>query len=186
MQMLNTVGFYGFWSYYLYSGDLETIRTVYPGVKRYMDVWQLGEDGLVVQRKGDWTWGDWGEHKDMAILYNGWYYLALKGQKLMAEAVGATEDIPAITARMQSIEANFNKTFWTGKEYRSPGYKDETDDRSHALAVISGLAKPEYYPAIREVLHTGICQSLHGEVCRGSAVCDALRGRCHCPSPKTL
>jgi hypothetical protein len=154
MQMLNTVGFYGFWNYYLYSGDLETIRTVYPGVKRYLDVWQLGEDGLVVQREGDWTWGDWGKHKDMAILYNSWYYLALKGQKLMAEAVGATGDIPAITARMQSIEANFNKTFWTGKEYRSPGYKDETDDRAHALAVISGLAKPEQYPAIREVLRT--------------------------------
>ncbi|VGO13608.1 hypothetical protein PDESU_02165 [Pontiella desulfatans] len=154
MQMLNSVGYFGFWTYYLYSGDLETIRTVYPGVKRYLEVWQIGDDGLVIPRKGGWTWGDWGKDKDMTILYNGWFYLALKGQKLMAEAVGETADIPVITARMKSIEANFNKTFWTGKEYRSPGYKGSTDDRAHALAVISGLAQPEQYPAILEVFRT--------------------------------
>lgn len=154
MQMLNSVGYFGFWTYYLYSGDLETIRTVYPRVKRYLEVWQLGEDGLVIPRKGGWTWGDWGKNKDMTILYNGWFYLALKGQKLMAEALGETADIPAIEARMKRIEANFNKTFWNGKEYRSPDYKDKTDDRAHALAVLSGLAKPEQYAAIREVFKT--------------------------------
>lgn len=154
MQMLNSVGYFGFWTYYLYSGDLETIREVYPRVKRYLAVWQIGDDGLVVPRKGGWTWGDWGKNKDMTILYNGWFYLALKGQKLMAEALGETADLPAITARMELIEANFNKTFWTGKEYRSPDYKGATDDRAHALAVVSGLAKPEQYPAIREVFLT--------------------------------
>lgn len=153
-QMLNSVGYFGFWNYYLYSGDLDTIRTVYPRVKRYLAVWKLGDDGLVVPRKGGWTWGDWGKNKDMTILYNGWFYLALKGQKLMAEALGETADIPEITARMKSIEENFNKTFWNGKEYRSPGYKDKTDDRAHALAVVSGLAKPEQYDAIREVFRT--------------------------------
>lgn len=154
MQMLNSVGYFGFWTYYLYSGDLETIREVYPRVKRYLAVWQIGDDGLVVPRKGGWTWGDWGKNKDMTILYNGWFYLALKGQKLMAEALGETADLPAITARMKLIEANFNKTFWTGKEYRSPDYKGATDDRAHALAVVSGLAKPEQYPAILEVFRT--------------------------------
>ncbi len=52
---------------------------------------------------------------------------------------------------MKSIEAHFNKTFWNGKEYRSPDYKGQTDDRAHALAVVSGLAHSEQYPAIREV-----------------------------------
>jgi hypothetical protein len=154
MQMLNSVGYYGIWTYYQYTGDIETIRTVYPRVKRYLSVWELGDDGLVIPRKGGWTWGDWGKNRDMTILYNGWFYLALKGQKLMAETLGKTADIPAITARMNSIEKNFNKTFWNGKEYRSPGYKDKTDDRAHALAVVSGLAKPEQYDAIREVFRT--------------------------------
>lgn len=160
MQMLNSVGYFGFWTYYLYSGDLETIRMVYPRVKRYIEVWQVGDDGLVIPRDVGvlWAdirvWADWGENKDLSILFNAWYYLALKGQKLMAEAVGETDDISEINVRMKSIEDNFNKTFWNGMEYRSPGYKEKTDDRAHALAVVSGLAKTEQYPAIREVFRT--------------------------------
>ncbi|VGO13007.1 hypothetical protein PDESU_01561 [Pontiella desulfatans] len=154
MQMLNAVGYFGFWTYYLYSGDLGTIRTAYPHVKRYMELWEIGNDGLVVQRPGEFTWGDWGENKDMAILYNGWFYLALKGQMLMAEALGETGDLPSISARMKSIEDHFNKTFWNGREYRSAEYTGETDDRGHALAVLSGLAKPEQYDAIRKVFRT--------------------------------
>ncbi len=170
MQMLNSVGYYGFWTYYLYTGDIETIRTVYPRVKRYLSVWKLGKDGLVVPRKGGWTWGDWGKHKDMTILFNGWFYLALKGQKLMAEAVGETGDIAGINARMQSIEQNFNKTFWNGKAYRSPGHKGQTDDRAHALAVLSGLAKPEQFEAIREVFRTQEYSSPYMEKYVGEAL----------------
>ena len=78
-QMLNSVGYFGFWTYYLYSGDLESIRTVYPRVKRYLAVWKLGDDD-VVPRKGGWTWGDWGKNKDMTILYNGWFYLCSRAE----------------------------------------------------------------------------------------------------------
>lgn len=154
MQMLNSVGFYGFWTYLLYSGDVETIKTVYPGVKKYINIWETGEDGLVKHRKGGWTWGDWGEDKDMTILYNGWYYLALKGLNEMAKATGNTDDQDAIKGKMKVIESNFNKTFWNGKEYRSPDYKGKTDDRAHALAVVSGLAGPDKYEAIRQVFKT--------------------------------
>ena len=154
MQMLNSVGYYGFWTYYQYTGDLDTLRAVYPAVKRYLSVWELGADGLVVPRRGDWLWGDWGQQKDMTILFNGWYYLSLKGQLNMAKALGATGDLPDIEARMFSIEEAFNATFWNGKEYRSPGYEGQTDDRVHALAVLSGLAKPEQYDAIRAVFQT--------------------------------
>ena len=154
MQMLNSVGYFGFWTYYQYTGDLETIRSVYPAVKRYLSLWKIGEDGLVIPRKGGWTWGDWGQNKDMPILFNTWFYLALRGQKLMAEALGETADLPEIEGRMKSIEENFNKTFWTGSEYRSPGYGGQTDDRGHALAVVSGLAGPDKYEAIRKVFAT--------------------------------
>lgn len=152
MQMLNSIGYYGFWTYYLYTGDIETLRTVYPGVKRYLSIWQIGEDGLVVPRGDSWT--DWGENRDTTVLYNGWYYLALKAQRKMALALGETGDLPDIEARMQSLDANFNRVFWTGTEYRSPDYKDQTDDRAQALAVLAGFAKPEQYEAIREVLRT--------------------------------
>jgi hypothetical protein len=163
MQMLNSVGYYGFWTYYLYSGDLETIRTVYPSVKRYLSIWEIGNNGLVLPRKGDWRWGDWGQNKDMTLLYNGWYYLALKGQLNMAEALREKNDVREIQTKMTRIEEAFNKTFWDGLEYRSPAYKRETDDRAQALAVVSGLAGPDQYDAIRKVLQTSYHSSPYME-----------------------
>ena len=154
MQMLNSVGYYGFWTYYWYSGDAETIRQVYPRVRDYLAVWKLGPDGLVVPRKGGWTWGDWGENKDMTIMFNVWYYLALRGQREMAQLSDHPDDLPEIDRKMKSIRDHFNTTFWTGTEYRSPGYKGKTDDRVHGLAVVAGLAEPSMYPAIRKVLAT--------------------------------
>lgn len=53
---------------------------------------------------------------------------------------------------MRSIERCFDTKFWTGSAYRSPGYKGETDDRSQAMAVVSGLASKDKYPALTKVL----------------------------------
>jgi hypothetical protein len=154
MQMLASVGRTGFWTYGLFSGDLETIKAVYPGVKRYLEIWGMQADGLVVPRRGAWEWGDWGKNIDMPILYNAWYHLALQGMRSMAVALHRDGDLPWIDARMTSIEAAFNKTFWTGNEYRSPGYQGLTDDRANALAVVAGLAKPGQFPALLEVFKT--------------------------------
>lgn len=65
MQMLASVGYYGFWNYYMGTGDTATIRYVYPKVKKYIRLWKTDSLGLVVPRKGGWTWGDWGDNKDM-------------------------------------------------------------------------------------------------------------------------
>lgn len=154
MQVLASVGRTGFWTYGLYSGDLATLRDLYPGVKRYLQVWQMQENGLVKPMRGGWEWGDWGDNIDMAVLYDVWYYIGLQGMREMAVALQHSEDLPWIDSRLKSIEESFNKTNWTGKEYRSPGYTGQTDDRANALAVVAGLAKPDQYPAITEVLRT--------------------------------
>ena len=153
LQMLNSVGEYGFWTYYFHSGDAATIREAYPHVRDYLSVWELGDDGLVTEREGGWQWIDWGEHKDQSILYNAWYYLALQGAVKMARLVGSPEYIPAYQQQMETIRENFNSAFWTGGAYRSPDYQGETDDRANAMAVVSGLADPAYYDAIRKVLN---------------------------------
>jgi hypothetical protein len=59
-QMLASVGKYGFWLYYFNTGDAETMRVVYPHVRDYLTVWKQDENGLVVHRKGEWDWSDWG------------------------------------------------------------------------------------------------------------------------------
>jgi alpha-L-rhamnosidase len=151
-QMLASVGKYGFWTYYLYTGDRQAIATVYPHVRAYLKIWQFDADGLVIHRKGDWDWEDWGTNIDAHILDSAWYHLALEAAVNMARVCGQEQDIPEWQARMKAIESEFNHRFWTGTEYRSPDYTGDTDDRANALAVVAGLAKPEQYTALRKVL----------------------------------
>ena len=151
LQMLASIGRTGFGTYGLYTGDTKTLRAVYPGVKRYLEIWSMQTNGLVVPVPGAWPWGDWGDNVDMTVLYNAWYYIGLQGMEQMALALGHQKDLPWIAGRKAAIEGAFNRTFWNGSEYRAPDYKDKTDDRANALAVVAGLAKPEQFPALLEV-----------------------------------
>lgn len=151
-QMLASVGHYGFWTYYLYTGDAATIREVYPAVRKYLNIWKLDGDGLVIHRKGDWDWHDWGKDIDAAVLDSAWYYTALRAAVEMARLCDAQDDLPEWNARMKAIEAGFNRKFWDGKEYRSPAYQGDTDDRANAMAVCAGLAGAKQFGALREVL----------------------------------
>lgn len=56
------------------------------------EVWQVDKSGLVIERDGDWSWGDWGENIDMGVLVNCWYYLALKAEKAFAIQLGKTAE----------------------------------------------------------------------------------------------
>ncbi len=151
LQMLASIGRQGFWTYGLYSGDKDTLRAVYPRVKRYMEIWDMQANGLVKEIPGAWPWGDWGDNVDMTVLYNAWYHLGLQGMESMASTLEIPDDLTWIKQRKTMIEGAFNKLFWNGKEYRTPAYKGLTDDRANALAVVAGLAKPDQYPALLEV-----------------------------------
>ncbi|MGB0322614.1 MAG: alpha-L-rhamnosidase C-terminal domain-containing protein, partial [Pseudohongiellaceae bacterium] len=151
-QMLASIGEFGFWTYYIYTGDRETIAHAYPAVRDYLSLWQLGPDGLVVHRPGGWDWGDWGDNKDRPVMLNCWYYMALSAAVDMAEICDEPEDADRYRSIKKSIKDNFNKTFWDGREYRSANYKGETDDRGHGLAVVAGLAEAHQWPAISQVL----------------------------------
>jgi hypothetical protein len=150
-QILAAVGYYGFWNYYLNTGDLAPIADLYDGVKKYLGIWKLDDQGTVIHRKGDWTWGDWGDDIDIELLDNEWYYLALKGMGLMAEALGKKQEAAGYRQMERRLKTAFNTRFWNRTAYRSPEYKKKTDDRAQALAVVSGLADEERYPALLEV-----------------------------------
>jgi len=162
-QMLASVGFYGFWHYYRYTGNAETIRTVYPAVRDYLSVWEHDDRGLVVHRAGEWDWTDWGDNKDVEVLENAWLHLALRGALEMAGLLGESEDAPRYQERMARIEESFNAAFWQGGFYRSPTHDGQTDDRANALAVVAGLALPEYRAAITEFLKTNMHASPYME-----------------------
>ena len=151
-QMLSSIGTYGFWNYYWHSGDKETLNKVYDRVGKYMALWKLKEDGMVQLRKGGWTWGDWGENKDMPLLFNTQYYMALDSYARMSDLLGKTAEADSTKAKMRQFKKDFNSVYWNGTAYRSTEYAGETDDRSQGLAVVSGLADKDKYEAIYEVL----------------------------------
>lgn len=162
-QMLASVGWYGFWTYYWNTGDRETLADAYPAVKRYLGVWRLDPDGLVQHRAGGWDWSDWGQDIDARVIENAWYALALRGAIEMARVADAGQDIPRYQERLASIRANFNRVLWNGEEYRSPDYTGATDDRANAMAVVAGLAEPGMREAIVNVLKRERHASLYME-----------------------
>ncbi len=151
-QSVTMVGYYGFWTYFINTGDTQTIADLYDGVRKYLAIWKFNDTGTVVFRSGDWTWGDWGENVDVALMYNPLYYLGLKGAYNMAVLLNKTADAEEYKKKMEILKPAFNKAYWNGKEYRSTNYTGLTDDRCQALAVVSGLADKDKYPAILEVL----------------------------------
>ncbi|TAE91045.1 MAG: hypothetical protein EAZ81_07810 [Verrucomicrobia bacterium] len=152
MQMLLSIGEKGFWNYYQQTGDREAIARSYAAISRYLALWNFDENGLAIHRAGGWDWGDWGENIDMPLMENALLYQAFRTAILMARLTGHEADVAGYEAKLQRIEASYQNIFWNGREYRSPGYTGQTDDRGHALAVIFGLAKPDQWPAIHEVL----------------------------------
>ena len=56
--MLASIGYFGF-GIILNTGDLKTIRDLYPKIQKYLDIWQKNNDGTITFRAGEWTWGDW-------------------------------------------------------------------------------------------------------------------------------
>ena len=105
-----------------------------------MELWKENETGVVSFRNVGWVWGDWGSERDMFLLINVWYYLALKGMYQMALELGYTNDADSYIRRMTSFKNAFNTHYWTGIAYRDSSYKGKTDDRVQALAVVAGLA----------------------------------------------
>ena len=163
MQMLASIGEQGFWNYYLQTGDREAIQKAYPAVKRYLSLWKIGQDGLVIHRAGGWDWADWGENIDAPVIENAWLYQALKAAIKMAKLTGHEGDVPGYEALRQSILKNYNRVLWQGTEYRSPGYTGLTDERGHGVAVVFGLAKPEQYPALLKVFQNSFHASPYME-----------------------
>ena len=153
LQMLASVGWYGFYTHYFYSGDSSFVAEIYDGMHRYLhEVWQTDADGITIVRHGDWSWGDWGSNIDLQVLTNCWYYLALKAEKEFALMLGKREDAAQCQQMMEKMKRSFDRRFWNGAAYRSPSYTKATDDRAQAMAVVSGLAGREKYPVLTKLL----------------------------------
>ncbi|MEE1139344.1 MAG: alpha-L-rhamnosidase C-terminal domain-containing protein [Acutalibacteraceae bacterium] len=143
-------GVCGFWTYYMYTGDVEFIKSVYGAAVEYVNLWNMQENGLVEHRSGSWDWQDWGNKIDVAPLENAWYYYALSSVKKMADVLDDGNTATELESRMKSLYSAY-QTLWTGEGYKcfeNEGY----DDRGNAVAVLSGICPEENYGAIKEIL----------------------------------
>ena len=154
MQMLASVGKYGFWNYFVYTGDTLLMKKAFPAVKKYLSLWNLDEKNLVIHRTGGWDWMDWGTDIDCRVLENAWYSLALESLRNMAILLGENMVAKECEGKMSKIKSAVNKNFWTGTLYRDPFYNGRTDDRSNALAVLAGFASDEQWKSIRSYLNS--------------------------------
>ncbi len=143
-------GVCGFWTYYMYTGDTEYVKTVYPYAVDYVNLWNMQANGLVEHRSGSWDWQDWGERIDVEPLENAWYYYALSCVKNMAQLLGDEKTASEFDSRMKSLYTAY-QTLWTGEGYKSKD-NDGYDDRGNAVAVLSGLCPEENYGAIRNII----------------------------------
>lgn len=141
-QHLEFLGDYGLWFYYLQTGDLESLRTVYEQTKTFLfDTYKFGNRN---------TWFDWGkENKDTAVIETCFYYDCLGTLKKMAVATGHEADVADIDQRLAAIRGSFDELYWKGSYYMS-SQVTEPDDRANAMAVNVGLAAPAKWDAIYE------------------------------------
>lgn len=154
LPLQNLAGIWGFWYYYEYTGDISLPKKAYEMSKNYLKLFNMNDSGLIAHRTGSWDWLDWGENNDEAVMDNAWYYMALTSCKNMANLLEKTEDIAFYDERLTSIAENFDKNFFKDGYYYNSTSNGLPDDRANALAVLSGLAKPEYYKDILNVLLT--------------------------------
>ena len=149
-QMLATIGLKGMWRYYMNTGDKDLIARVYPHVCRYLSIWKLEPGGLTAERHGAWDWGDWGDNRDIRLIYAAWHYIALDGAARMADLLQHGAEARNFRQQMERLKVGFNAC-WNGQAYRHPSYQGATDDRVQALAVVAGLADASKYAAIKRV-----------------------------------
>lgn len=143
LQMLASIGKYGFWSYYWYTGDLSCVKYIYPKMKKYLSLWEVDEHGLVKHRAGGWDWADWGEEIDVAVLDNAWYCLALESAIQMGKLLDDHLFVAYYQAQLALVKHASKTTFWNGQVFRSPQYQGVTDDRANGLALLAGFATME-------------------------------------------
>ncbi len=159
-QELQVLSTQGFWLYYQFTGDSTVLNAMAAYATRVLQRSNLDADGLKTEESNWWNDGT-SMPQDNRLYQNGLYYSALQATKKMIEVVGGHgAELVWINARMASIEQNFNRVFWNGSAYRSPGYTSDTDERGAAWAVITGLADATKYSQLRTTLtsrfHAGI------------------------------
>src|SRR5206468_2643310 len=114
-----------------------------------LDLWKPGAHGLIEHRPGTWAWFDHGDGIDVPVNENAWYHGALVALADAASVLGRATRERELRVRAARLAAAFEAAFWRGDAYRSGAH---ADDRANGLAVLMGLAPPDRFAKLRDVL----------------------------------
>lgn len=152
LPIQNLLTIEGVYQYYLYTGNIEFLREVYPYLEKYLELWQRNDYGVLQCNSYYyvWEWKDGSEGTDYKLLEIMAYYYAKDSVCKMADVLGYSENKTKLKAELQDLEMFLND-HWTEEGYKSAN-DYAPNCRVNALAVLSGLASKDKYPIITKVL----------------------------------
>ena len=138
LEHINTINDYsallliGTYEYYYTTGDLDFIRFIWPRAKALYDfvISRLDENGLVVQRPGDWIFIDWSDiDKDGPLCAEQiLLWQAHNSMKALSEALGEP-GAEVYSERADRLKALINEKYWDKEHF---AYIDSfTSGRNH-------------------------------------------------------
>lgn len=152
------------WEYYLHTGDKDTVKLLYPNVKRQMEWFetQLNAYSLIkdADRKEWWCFIDWSdmEKKDEVTALEAIYYDALQSSASLASVVGNKKDADKYRARADLVKNAVNERLWDKDSgayadcRTSLGLSKRISRQSNCLAILFGIADPSRQESIQRVI----------------------------------
>lgn len=113
--------FNGIYDYYLYSGDKEFVKEIYPRMQTLMDyvLSRTNKDGMLEGMTGDWVFVDWADFpmsKQGALSFEQVLFCkSLETMQMCADIVGDTADASKYGKLAGELKAKLLPTFWDEK-----------------------------------------------------------------------
>lgn len=163
------------YSYLLSTGDKESVAAYYPAALEYLKLFKSESNGLIAVRTTEnagskvWSWFDWGNGSDEAVLTNCWYYYTADCLGKIAAKLSLSDGTSFLEEKKTAIKTAFDGAYLTAGGYSSKS--DHIDERANAMAVVSGLASESSKASVRSILNSVKTASPYMEKYAEEALC---------------
>ena len=143
LPVQNLIGIQSLYKYYLYTGNKEILENAYPHFKKYMELWEIGDDGLT-RGTGEFyynnmEWFDSQGTVDRRLSGNAWYYYTLTYMSKIANVLDEQEDESYYNEKIDIVKNGIEKKYYDGTAYRAKGFKGY-DARANSVLVLSRIS----------------------------------------------
>jgi len=150
------------WDYYLYSGDKELVRELFPNVQKALEFFDkyIDENNLL-NNVPYWNFIDWAnvEKKGESASINCFYYHALTTAAKIAKALGDKESEESYSERAEKVKKAINTYLWNPQvgvyeDARLDGVLNgKVSQQSNSLAIAFNVAPKKYWSKIIDYIY---------------------------------